>query len=107
MRDAFPTRGDKAIRAQSVRGYIERHGLYAPAQAPWYATLRAELLGRSFHLRTVQGIDPTRQVDDRSFRLLDTQRVEIEQLEGGLLEGSWSGMEREAVLGSKWHAHRV
>jgi hypothetical protein len=55
----------------------------------------------------VQGIDPTRQVDDRSFQLLDTQWVELEQLEGGLLEGSWLGMEREAVLGVKGHAHRV
>ncbi|MBS0530143.1 MAG: hypothetical protein JSS22_12230, partial [Proteobacteria bacterium] len=37
--------GDKAVRAQSIRGYIERHGLYVPARAPWYAALRAEMLG--------------------------------------------------------------
>ena len=36
-----------------------------------------------------------------------TERVKIEQLECGLLKGGWSGMEREAVLGVKGHAHRV
>ena len=29
-REAFPTRGDKAVRAQSIRGYIAQHGLYVP-----------------------------------------------------------------------------
>lgn len=41
---AFPTRGDKAVRAQSIRGYMAHHGLYVPHRAPWYPTLRAELL---------------------------------------------------------------
>lgn len=45
VKTSFPTRGDKAVRAQSFRGYIERHGLYIPARAPWYAALRAEMLG--------------------------------------------------------------
>ena len=45
VKTAFPTRGDKAVRAQSCRGYIERHGLYVPAHASWYAALRAEMLG--------------------------------------------------------------
>jgi predicted phage terminase large subunit-like protein len=40
----FPTRGDKAVRAQSVRGYMASHGLHIQANAPWYAALRAELL---------------------------------------------------------------
>lgn len=42
--EAFPTRGDKAVRAQSIRGYMERHGLHIQSQAPWYSTLRAEML---------------------------------------------------------------
>lgn len=43
-RTQFPTRGDKAVRAQSIRGYISQHGLYVPLNASWYAALRAEML---------------------------------------------------------------
>lgn len=44
FRDQFPTRGDKAIRAQSIRGRMALEGLYVPIHAPWYADLRSELL---------------------------------------------------------------
>jgi predicted phage terminase large subunit-like protein len=40
----FPTRGDKAIRAQSIRGRMAMDGLYVPANAPWYPEFRSELL---------------------------------------------------------------
>jgi predicted phage terminase large subunit-like protein len=43
-RDTFPTRGDKAVRAQSIRGRMAMGGLYVPLNAPWYPALRAELL---------------------------------------------------------------
>lgn len=43
-RDAFPTRGDKAVRAQSIRGRMAALGLYVPVHAPWYSSLRSELL---------------------------------------------------------------
>src|SRR5512132_573063 len=43
-RQAFPTRGDKAIRAQSIRGRMALEGLYVPVSAPWYPDFRAELL---------------------------------------------------------------
>lgn len=43
-REQFPTRGDKAIRAQSIRGRMALNGLYVPINAPWYADLRSELL---------------------------------------------------------------
>jgi predicted phage terminase large subunit-like protein len=43
-REAFPTRGDKAVRAQSIRGRMALEGLYVPHLAPWYPELRAELL---------------------------------------------------------------
>jgi predicted phage terminase large subunit-like protein len=39
----FPTRGDKAIRCQSMRGRMELQGLYVPAAAKWLSDLRAEL----------------------------------------------------------------
>ena len=44
-REPFPTRGDKAVRAQSIRGRIALEGLYVPVHAPWYPAFRAELLG--------------------------------------------------------------
>lgn len=43
-RDQFPTRGDKAVRAQSIRGRMALEGLYVPHQASWYPAFRAELL---------------------------------------------------------------
>ena len=43
-REQFPTRHDKAVRAQSIRGRMELDGLYVPARAPWLADLKAELL---------------------------------------------------------------
>jgi predicted phage terminase large subunit-like protein len=43
-REAFPTRGDKAIRAQSIRGRMALSGLYVPSTAQWFADFRAELL---------------------------------------------------------------
>jgi hypothetical protein len=38
------SRGDKAVRAQSMRGRMEMLGLYVRQGAPWFADLRAELL---------------------------------------------------------------
>lgn len=43
-REQFPTRGDKAIRAQSIRGRMSMEGLYCPKAAPWYPEFERELL---------------------------------------------------------------
>jgi len=43
-REQFPTRGDKAVRAQSIRGRMALEGLYVPINASWYPDLRSELL---------------------------------------------------------------
>jgi predicted phage terminase large subunit-like protein len=43
-REAFPTRGDKAVRAQSIRGRMALEGLYVPIHEDWYPALRSELL---------------------------------------------------------------
>jgi predicted phage terminase large subunit-like protein len=43
-REQFPTRGDKAVRAQSIRGRMALEGLYVPIAAAWYPDLRSELL---------------------------------------------------------------
>lgn len=44
LRTQFPTRGDKAIRAQAIRGFMAVNGLYVPESAPWYPAFRSELL---------------------------------------------------------------
>lgn len=43
-REVFPTRVDKAVRAQSIRGRMALEGLYVPSNASWYPSLRSELL---------------------------------------------------------------
>lgn len=43
-RSQFPTRGDKAVRAQSIRGRMALDGLYIPAAAPWRAEFESEML---------------------------------------------------------------
>ncbi len=44
-REQFTTRtGNKAVRAQSIRGRMALGGLYVPTTAPWYPALRSELL---------------------------------------------------------------
>lgn len=43
-REQFPTRGDKAVRAQSIRGRAALAGIYYQADAPWWPDLRSELL---------------------------------------------------------------
>lgn len=44
VRTQFPTRGDKAVRAQSIRGRMGQCGLHVPEDEPWFADLRSELL---------------------------------------------------------------
>lgn len=43
-REQFPTRGDKAVRAQSIRGRMALNGLFVHADAPWLSDFRSELL---------------------------------------------------------------
>ncbi len=43
-RRQFPTRGDKATRAQSIIGRMAMDGLTVPLDAPWVADLESELL---------------------------------------------------------------
>jgi hypothetical protein len=42
--ETFPTRGDKAVRAQSIRDRMALLGLQVPIHESWCADLRAELL---------------------------------------------------------------
>jgi predicted phage terminase large subunit-like protein len=42
--ETFPTRGDKSVRAQSIRGRCALNGLYLPRRAAWVPGLVSELL---------------------------------------------------------------
>lgn len=44
FRRQFPSRHDKAVRAQSIRGRISMQGFYGPSQAPWWGPFIDELL---------------------------------------------------------------
>lgn len=44
VREQFPTRGDKAVRAQSIRGRMAMQGLHVPRDAPWLADFISELM---------------------------------------------------------------
>jgi predicted phage terminase large subunit-like protein len=43
-REQFATRGDKAIRAQSIRGRMALTGLYIREDAPWLTSLLSEMM---------------------------------------------------------------
>src|SRR5262249_3413351 len=43
-RQQFPTKGDKAVRAQSIRGRMALEGLYVPTNGSWFAEFKGELL---------------------------------------------------------------
>ena len=43
MKD-FPARGDKSVRAQSIRGRMAAGKVYFPIQKPWFAEFKRELL---------------------------------------------------------------
>lgn len=44
VRAQFPTRGDKQIRAQSIRGRMAMDGLYVPMHAAWFPEFKRELM---------------------------------------------------------------
>lgn len=44
VREQFPTRGDKAARAQSIRGKMALMGIHVPREAPWLADLISEMM---------------------------------------------------------------
>ena len=42
--ETFPTKGDKTVRAQSIRGRLAVSGMFVPQAADWWPDVRAELL---------------------------------------------------------------
>jgi predicted phage terminase large subunit-like protein len=43
-RESFPTRGDKAVRAQSIRGRMAMNGLWVKSDAPFLSDLISEMM---------------------------------------------------------------
>jgi predicted phage terminase large subunit-like protein len=43
-RKQFPTKGDKSIRAQSIRGRMAMDGLYCPFHEKWFSEFKRELM---------------------------------------------------------------
>lgn len=43
-RAQFPAKGDKSVRAQSIRGRMDMRGLYYPRNAPWFPAFKHELM---------------------------------------------------------------
>jgi predicted phage terminase large subunit-like protein len=69
-RAKFPTKGDKSIRAQSIRGRMAVKGLYVPTYADWYPDFRAELLGfpAAKHDDMVDSISLIGQIIDKMWK---------------------------------------
>jgi predicted phage terminase large subunit-like protein len=100
-RDQFPTRGDKAIRAQSIRGRMALRGLRVLASAPWRNDLVSELL------RFPAGVhDDQCLAEGTLIRMADGSRRPIETVVVGDVvatpigpcEVSASGVTNEAAL---------
>jgi len=70
-REAFPTRGDKAVRAQSIRGRMALDGLYVAADAPFLAEFQRELLTfpAGVHDDQVDALGLAGQLLDKMFSL--------------------------------------
>ena len=74
-RRQVPSKADKAVRAQSIRGLMAMRGLYVPTHMSWYPAFRAELL--SF---------PAGKHDDQ---------VDMISMIGQLLDTAIDGMRRD------------
>jgi predicted phage terminase large subunit-like protein len=76
----FPTRGDKGVRAQSMRGRMAMLGLQVPTSEPWYPALRAELL--SFPAgRHDDQVDALGLVGQLMDKMADGRKLKLEPLE--------------------------
>ena len=77
-RAQFPTRGDKAIRAQSIRGRMSMDGLFLPAAARWRTDFENELASfpAGKHDDQVDALGLIGQVLDRMTEPLPTRATD-------------------------------
>ena len=83
-RHPFPTRGDKAVRAQSLRGRMALDGLHVPRAAPWRQAFEAELLSfpAGKHDDQVDALGLVGQLLDRMVRGTPAKRQEPARRDG-------------------------
>jgi predicted phage terminase large subunit-like protein len=95
-RKGFPTRGDKSVRAQSIRGRMAMDGLHYPAAASWATDFLRELM-------TFPAGKHDDQVDALGLigQLLDVMNAGTEPVAAEPLRGM-----REMTMGEAWkHAN--
>jgi len=81
-REQFSTRtGNKAVRAQSIRGRMALNGLYVPFSAPWYPALRSELLSfpSGKHDDQVDALGLVGQLLDQMIAGLKPQKPDVDK----------------------------
>lgn len=100
-RDQFPTRGDKAVRAQAIRGLMALEGLYVPVNASWYPDLRSELLSfpAGKHDDQVDALGLVGQLLDKILRGQHLKKPELPKDISG-----YAPMRRDAQPGD-WRAY--
>lgn len=79
-RRQIPSKSDKAVRAQPIRGLMAMRGLYVPINAPWYPAFRAELLSfpAGKHDDQVDALGLIGQlIDSMGARKLETPKLRI------------------------------
>ncbi|MFC0386866.1 phage terminase large subunit [Muricoccus vinaceus] len=83
-RHPFPTRGDKGVRAQSIRGRMALDGLHVPRSASWRQAFEAELLSfpAGKHDDQVDALGLVGQLLDRMVRGAPAKRQEPARRDG-------------------------
>jgi predicted phage terminase large subunit-like protein len=84
-REVFPTRGDKAIRAQSIRGRMALEGLYVPQDASWFPSFRSELLSfpAGMHDDQVDALGLCGQLLDTMVAGVKSKKPELKKSDSG------------------------
>lgn len=77
-REQFPTRGDKAVRAQSIRGRMAMQGLHVHRDAPWLSDFISELMSFPVGVHDDQ-VDAIGLVGQLMDRMMQGNRPKAEQ----------------------------
>lgn len=84
VREQFPTRGDKAVRAQSIRARMAMQGLHVPRDAPWLSDFISELMSFPVGVHDDQ-VDALGLVGQLMDRMAMGERPQAEKLKPGLV----------------------
>ncbi len=78
VRESFPTRGDKSVRAQSIRGRMAMAGLYVQKDAPFLSDLISEMMSFpvGVHDDQVDALGLVGQLMDKMSRGQPTKPIE-------------------------------